>query len=225
MRLNAFLARTGIASRRAADELIKSGRIKVNNQQGNLNMDVSESDVVTFDGVIIEVQKLRYVLLYKPPGYVTTLRDPRGRRKVVDLVNIAERVIPVGRLDYDTSGALLLTNDGELANRLMHPRYEIDKVYEVEVKGAITSEMLNKLSDGVELDDGKTAPAKVKKLASDKIELTIHEGRYHQVKRMLSVVGLSVIRLRRTKYGPLGLTGMEQGKWRELTETEIKLLK
>jgi len=160
-------------------------------------------------------------LLNKPAGYVTTLKDPQGRRKVSDLIDIPERVVPVGRLDYDTTGVLLLTNDGDLANKLMHPSYEFDKVYEAVIGGTITTKILNKLSSSIQLDDGPTAPAKASKLAENKIELTVHEGRKHQVKRMLDAVGLPVKQLHRSKYGPLDLSGLKPGQWRELTKQEV----
>lgn len=170
------------------------------------------------------MRKSRYTLLYKPAGYLTTLKDPHGRRKVSDLVKVEERVVPVGRLDYDTTGVLLLTNDGQLAHRLMHPSFEVDKIYEAEVEGDITNRILNMLSVGIDLDDGRAAPAKARKLVSNKIELIIHEGRKHQVKRMLAAAGLEVINLHRRQYGPLTLEGLKPGQWRDLTEDELKLL-
>jgi len=225
MRLNAFLARAGVASRRGADELIKAGRVKVNGKTGQLNDEVSDSDGVELDGKPLQSQKLRYILINKPDRTVTTLKDTENRPTIVDLVDISERVVPVGRLDFDTTGVLLLTNDGELAHKLMHPSFEVDKVYEAEVQGRITPEILNMLSIGIELEDGKTAPASAKKLTDNKIELTIHEGRNHQVKRMLDAVGLPVRRLHRSKYGPLDLTGLKPGQWRDLTPDEIAQLK
>ena len=225
MRLNAFLARAGVASRRGADSLIKAGRISVNGKLGQLNDKVTSTDDIRVNGRRISQQKLRYILLYKPQGYITTLKDPENRVKVTDLVMIPERVVPVGRLDFNTTGALLLTNDGELANKLMHPSFEADKVYEAEVMGTIKSKMLNMLSNGVDLEDGKTAPAKIRKLADNKLELTIHEGRNHQIKRMLEVVGLQTKKLHRPKYGPLDLEGLKPGQWRDLTEQEITALK
>ena len=225
MRLNAYLARAWVASRRGADELIKAGRVKVNDEPGQLNKEVSDKDLVTLDDKPVQIQTLRYILLYKPAGTVTTLKDPQGRRKVTDLVDIAERVIPVGRLDYDTSGALLLTNDGELAHKLMHPSFEIDKVYEAEVKDHVTPKMLELLSSPILLEDGPTAPAKVRKLADNKIELIIHEGRKHQVKHMLAAVSLPLKRLHRSKYDSLNLSGLNPGQWRDLTTEEVAQLK
>jgi 23S rRNA pseudouridine2605 synthase len=224
MRLNAFLAKSGIASRRGSDELIKAGKVRVNGRLGRLNDEVSEMDKIEVNNQQVKLRKSRYILLYKPAGYLTTLKDPHGRRKVTDLIKINDRVVPVGRLDYDTSGVLLMTNDGQLAHRLMHPSFEVEKVYEAEVKGRITPEILNMLSIGVELDGGKTAPAKAGKLADDKVELIIHEGRKHQVRRMLAAVGLETVRLHRRQYGPLTLDGLQPGHWRDLTEKEVQKL-
>jgi 23S rRNA pseudouridine2605 synthase len=214
-----------VASRRGADRLIKAGRVSVNGRLGQLNDDVTDRDDIKLNGRRISSQKLRYILLYKPAGYVTTLKDSQNRVKITDLVKIDERVVPVGRLDFNTTGALLLTNDGELTNKLMHPSFEVDKVYEAVVEGAITDEILNKLSIGIELENGKTAPAKVRKLADNKVELTIHEGRNHQVKRMLAAVGLQVKKLHRSNYASLTLNGLKPGQWRDLTDEEVKLLK
>ncbi len=225
MRLNAFLARAGVTSRRGADRLIKAGRVSVNGRLGQLNDDVSDSDDVKLNGRRVGTQKLRYILLYKPAGYVTTLKDPENRVKVTDLVRIPERVVPAGRLDFNTTGVLIMSNDGELINRLTHPSFKVDKVYEAEVSGDITAEILNLLSIGVALDDGKTAPAKALKLGDDKIQLTIHEGRNHQVKRMLSIVGLDLNKLHRSQYGSLTLDELKPGRWRDLTDEEIQTLK
>ncbi len=225
MRLNVYLARAGVASRRKADELIKAGQVSVNGRAGQLNDEVYEKDEVRLDGRILELQKFKYILLNKPAGYVTTLDDPQGRKTVIDLVDVNERVVPVGRLDYDTTGVLLMTNDGELANRLMHPSNEVDKVYEAEIKGEITPKILNKLSIGVELDDGVvSASAKAEKINKNKVRLTIHEGRKHQVKKMLAAVGLPVAELHRSEYAGLGTGNLKAGQWRELTAKEIKML-
>jgi 23S rRNA pseudouridine2605 synthase len=224
MRLNAYLARAGIASRRGADELIKAGRVRVNGKPGQLNTVVNAGDRVEVDRKDVAAQQLAYVLLYKPAGVVTTASDPQGRPTVVELVPREPRVVPVGRLDADTTGALLLTNDGPLANRLTHPRYGVEKVYEVEVKGDPDETALQALRDGVELDDGRTAPARVRRLGHGQIELVLHEGRKHQVKRMLESVGHPVRRLHRSMYAGLTLEGLEPGTWRELTPEEISAL-
>jgi 23S rRNA pseudouridine2605 synthase len=225
VRLNAYLARAGIASRRRVDELIKAGRVTVNGEPGQLNTFVAARDRVAFDGRAVELQPLAYVLLHKPAGTVTTARDPQGRPTVVGLVDHAARVVPVGRLDADTTGALLLTNDGELAHRLAHPRYEVDKVYEAEVEGEPSDEALVRLRAGIELDDGPTAPARVRRLGPTSVELAIHEGRKHQVKRMLAAVGHPVKRLHRSVYAGLSLEGLEPGAWRELEPFEVDLLR
>ena len=225
MRLNAYLARAGVASRRGADELIKAGRVTVNGEPGELKTFVGANDVVSLDGERLQPQELAYVLLHKPAGVVTTARDPQGRRTVVDLVDHPVRVVPVGRLDADTTGALLLTNDGDLAHRLAHPRYEVDKVYEVEVEGELDDAALARLREGVDLDDGRTAPAQARHLGPTTLELAVHEGRKHQVKRMLAAVGHPVTRLHRSRYGGLDLEGLEPGAWRELESSEVELLR
>ena len=224
MRLNAYLARAGVASRRAADELIKAGRVRVNGEAGQLNTFVGRGDRVEVDGKTVIAQRLAYVLLHKPAGTVTTARDPQGRSTVIELVDLPERVVPVGRLDADTTGALLLTNDGPLAHRLAHPRYGVEKVYEVEVEGRPGKSALRALAAGVELDDGRTAPARARLLGTLTIELTLHEGRRHQVKRMCEAVGLPVRRLHRSRYAGLTLEGLEPGRWRELEPSEVKRL-
>ena len=225
MRLNAYLARAGVASRRGADELIKAGRVRVNGAPGELNTFVGANDTVEVDGSPVEKQALAYLLLHKPAGVVTTARDPHGRPTVVGLVPAEPRVVPVGRLDADTTGALLLTNDGALAHRLAHPRYQVDKVYEAEVEGDPGDEALRRLREGVELDDGRSAPARARRLARGRIELTIHEGRKHQVKRMLEAVGHPVQRLHRSGYAGLDLQGLRPGRWRRLTKDEVAALR
>jgi 23S rRNA pseudouridine2605 synthase len=225
VRLNAYLARAGVASRRKADDLIKAGRVTVNGRPGQLNTFVQQHDVVEVDGERVEKQQLTYLLLNKPRGTVTTASDPQGRATVVDLVPAETRVVPVGRLDVDTTGALLLTNDGELAHRLAHPRYGVEKTYVVEVEGEPTNVTLEQLQTGVELDDGATAPAKARRLTKNVLELTIHEGRNRQVKRMLEAVGHPVTRLHRSEYAGLDVEGLEPGEWRELTRAEVERLR
>jgi 23S rRNA pseudouridine2605 synthase len=225
MRLNAYLARAGIASRRGADELIKAGRVTVNGEPGRLNTFVAKRDRVELDGEPVELQPLAYLLLHKPAGVVTTARDPQGRRTVVELVDHPARVVPVGRLDADTTGALLLTNDGELAHRLAHPRYEVEKVYEAEVEGDPDEKALERLRRGVDLDDGPTAPAEARRLGPRHVELSVHEGRKHQVKRMLAAVGHPVTHLHRSRYAGLTLEGLEPGAWRELEPIEVDRLR
>jgi 23S rRNA pseudouridine2605 synthase len=224
VRLNAYLARAGVASRRGADDLIKAGRVTVNGAPGQLNTFVEPGDRVEVDGSPVSAQALRYVLLHKPVGVVTTARDPQGRPTVVELVDVPERVVPVGRLDADTTGALLLTNDGPLAHRLAHPRYGVEKVYVVDVEGEPDAAALQALTEGVELEDGMTAPATVRCLAPSRVELVLHEGRNRQVRRMLDAVGHPVRRLHRSVYAGLTLEGLEPGDWRELTPDEVELL-
>ena len=198
MRLNAYLARAGVASRRKADELIKAGRVRVNGEPRRAEHVRRGGRRRRGRRPAGRAAALAYVLLHKPAGVVTTARDPHGRPTVVELVQHEPRVVPVGRLDADTTGALLLTNDGELAHRLAHPRYEVDKVYVAEVEGEPSDEALRRLDDGVELDDGRTAPAEARRLGPSTVELTLHEGRKHQVKRMLEAVGHPVRRLHRS---------------------------
>jgi 23S rRNA pseudouridine2605 synthase len=225
MRLNAFLARAGVASRRRADELIKAGRVIVNGEPGQLNTVVGARDRVEVDGQEVARQRLRYVLLHKPAGVVTTVRDPQGRSTVVELVPDEPRVVPVGRLDADTTGALLLTNDGQLAHRLAHPRYGVDKTYVAEVQGDPDENALARLRDGVQLDDGVTAPARARRLGPGRVELVLHEGRKHQVKRMLAAVGHPVKRLHRSGYAGLTLEGLKPAECRELEPSEVEQLR
>jgi 23S rRNA pseudouridine2605 synthase len=229
MRLNAFLARAGIASRRRADDLIVAGRVRVNGDVGALNTVVGAHDVVEVDGKLVARQPLAYVLLHKPAGVLTTASDPRGRPTVVELVRHEARVVPVGRLDADTTGALVLTNDGPLAHRLAHPRYGVPKVYEAVVEGSPGPDAVQALRDGVDLDDGRTSAAGVRVRAraagSATLELTLHEGRKRQVKRMCAAVGHPVLRLHRSRYAGLGLEGLRPGEWRELTLAEVASLR
>jgi 23S rRNA pseudouridine2605 synthase len=225
VRLNAYLARAGIASRRSAEDLIRAGRVRVNGEVAGLATFVEARDRVEVDGRTVEPETLTYVLLHKPAGVVTTARDPQGRPTVVGLVGHERRIVPVGRLDADTTGALLLTNDGPLAHRLMHPRYEVDKVYEVDVEGEPADEILAHLAQGVDLDDGRTAPATVRRLDPSRLELILHEGRKHQVKRMLEAVGHPVRRLHRSAYAGLTVDGLQPGEWRELTDEELARLR
>lgn len=229
MRLNAFLARAGVASRRRADELILDGRVRVNGQPGELNTVVGARDVVEVDGQRVERQPLVYVLLNKPTGVVTTASDPQGRPTVVDLVDHEVRVVPVGRLDVDTSGAILLTNDGPLAHRLAHPRYGVPKAYDVDIDGSPSPAAIDALRKGVVLEDGKTAPAEVRIIRRgsriSRLEITLHEGRNRQIRRMCEAVGHPVQSLHRRRYAGLRLVGLAPGEWRELTPDELAALR
>lgn len=231
-RLQKLLSQAGIASRRQAEGMITAGRVAVNGvtvTELGTRAD-PDHDMIVVDGKALTIAAAkRYILLYKPSGYLTTLRDPEGRPLVTDLLTrVWERVYPVGRLDYNSEGLLLLTNDGNWANRLAHPRYEIDKEYHVRVQGEVSREQLDRLAAGVTLEDGPTAPAAVTLLKESEqnswISVTIHEGRYRQVRRMCEAVGLSVVRLRRNRYGFLTLAGLKPGEFRELTADEAKRL-
>jgi 23S rRNA pseudouridine2605 synthase len=225
MRLNAYLARAGVASRRKADDLIKAGRVTVNGAPGQLNTFVESRDRVEVDGKPVAKQRLAYLLLNKPPQTVTTASDPHGRRTVVQLVPKEPRVVPVGRLDADTTGALLLTNDGDLAHRLAHPRYGVEKTYVVELSRAPSDAQIEQLAAGVELEDGVTAPAKARRVTKNVVELTIHEGRNRQVRRMFEALGHRVQRLHRSHYAGLSADHLPPGGWQELTATEVERLR
>jgi 23S rRNA pseudouridine2605 synthase len=199
--------------------------VTVNGAPGELNTFVEGRDRVEVDGEPVAKQALAYVLLHKPPGVVTTASDPQGRPTVVGLVDHASRVVPVGRLDVDTTGALLLTNDGPLAHRLAHPRYGVEKVYEVETWKPIGDDALRALAAGVELEDGPTSPARVRRTGPGSFELTLHEGRNRQVRRMVEAVGGRVRRLHRSVYAGLTVAGLEPGAWRELTKAELGRLR
>jgi len=182
-------------------------------------------DRVEVDGREVVRQRLAYVLLHKPAGVVTTASDPHGRPTVVDLVPREPRLVPVGRLDADTTGALLLTNDGQLAHRLAHPRYGVEKTYVADVEGDPGEEALQRLREGVDLEDGRTAPARARRLGPGRVELVLHEGRKHQVKRMLAATGHRVARLHRSAYAGLTLEGLEPAAWRELEQCEVEWLR
>jgi pseudouridine synthase len=225
MRLNQFLARAGVASRRRADDLIRAGRVTVNGAPGELHTAVQGGDVVAVDGRRVAPQPLAHLLLYKPAGVVTTARDPQGRATVVSLVPREPRVVPVGRLDAETTGALLLTNDGQLAHRLAHPRYGVEKTYVADVEGRPTAAVTRRLARGVDLEDGRTAPARVRLLGPSRLELVLHEGRNRQVRRMCEAVGHPARRLHRSAYAGVDLTGLNDGESRPLTKAEVRALR
>ncbi|MFS0615666.1 pseudouridine synthase [Lederbergia ruris] len=232
-RLQKVIAHAGIASRRKAEELILNGRVKVNGKTiKELGTKVSTTDKIEVDEVPVVQEEKKYFLLYKPRGVISAVSDDKGRKVVTDFFpNIEERIYPVGRLDYDTSGLLILTNDGEFSNLLAHPRYGVKKVYIAKVKGIPAKEALKKLERGIHLEDGKTAPAKVNLTSLDKrkgtaiIEVTLHEGRNRQVRRMLEAIGHPVMKLKREQYGSLNLHGLNAGESRELTLHEVKHLR
>jgi 23S rRNA pseudouridine2605 synthase len=220
------LAAAGVASRRACEELIAARRVRVNGEVATLGARVdADTDVLEVDGALVPVRPgLVHYLLNKPAGVVTTAQDPHDRATVVDLVPSDPRVFPVGRLDADTEGLLVLTNDGELAHRLTHPSYGVEKEYLAEVEGRPSRGALRRLREGVELDDGLTAPAKASLPAPNLVRLAIHEGRNRQVRRMCEAIGHPVVRLVRTRIGPLTDTKLAPGEWRLLTGDEVRAL-
>ena len=230
-RLQKYLAECGIASRRKCEEYITQGKVQVNGKTiTELGVKVNpEKDKITFEGKNVKQEERKvYILLNKPIGYVTTSDEQFGRDKVLDLVKVRERVVPVGRLDMYTSGALILTNDGDFVYKVTHPKHEITKTYTVTVKGIIKNEEVEQLRKGVKIDDYTTRPAKVKILKTDeekdisRLEITIHEGKNRQVRRMCESVGRRVIALHRSKIGNIGVKDIELGKWRYLKDREIQ---
>jgi 23S rRNA pseudouridine2605 synthase len=227
MRLAKYLAHAGVASRRAAEELIRAGRVSVGSEiVTDPARDVDESSDVRFDGDRVAPESLEVHMLNKPAGVVSTAKDTHGRKTVTQLVPSARRLYPVGRLDAETTGLILLTNDGELANRLTHPRYGVPRTYLAHVDGgSVPEHKLRKLREGVDLDDGRTAPAKVRQVERGVLELTIREGRKRQVRRMCDAIGHPVTELTRIAFGPLRLKDLAPGKHRRLTQAEIERLR
>lgn len=231
-RLQKVIANLGYTSRRNAEELIKSGKVKVNGEIVNeLGTKVKTSDIIEVEDTILDKNKnYEYYLLYKPREVISSVKDEVGRKTVVDLIITSERIYPVGRLDYDTTGLILLTNDGVLTNKLTHPSNKIDKTYIAKVDGLVSGYAIKKLRDGVIIDGRKTSKAKVKLKSYDKktnkslVELTIHEGRNHQVKKMFEAIGYNVLKLKREKYANLDLKGLKPGEYRKLTNKEIAIL-
>jgi 23S rRNA pseudouridine2605 synthase len=227
MRLGKFLAHAGVASRRAAEDIVREGRVTVDGEVvTDPAREVGESHAVALDGRRVEPEPHEVHALNKPAGVVSTARDTHGRPTVVQLVRSPRRLYPVGRLDADSTGLILLTNDGELAERLTHPRYGVKKVYRARVTpGRLSPRALQALKHGVELDDGPTAPAQVRQAARGVVEIAVREGRKRQVRRMLEAVGHRVVELERVAFGPLGLRGLEPGKSRRLTKAEVERLR
>ena len=232
-RLQKVIAQSGVTSRRKAEQLITDGKVYVNGKKvTELGTKVEpHQDEVVVNGIPLEKEEPVYFLLYKPTGVISSVSDDRGRKVVVDYINAEQRVFPVGRLDSDTSGLMLLTNDGDFANILMHPKYNVYKTYVAKVQGIPSRETLKNLEKGVVLDDGKTAPAKVKVTRTDQrkntsiVELSIREGKNRQVRRMLEAVGHNVLKLKRETYGFLDLKGLNAGEYRELKPHEVKQLR
>ena len=230
VRLNKYLADCGVGSRRECDRLIEEGVVVVNGKRATLGMEVSEHDQITVNGKRVgDKQKNYYLMLHKPKGYVTTVKDDLGRKTVMDLIDVKARLYPVGRLDYDTEGLLILTNDGDMANRLTHPRNEVNKTYVCRISGMLTDKERLQLERGVLIDGVKTAPAKVRILKQDqhhtRCEVTIHEGRNRQVKKMFESVGKEVEFLKRVAVGELRLGGLKRGEYRFLNDYEVEYLK
>ena len=232
MRINKFLAEQGLASRRHADKMIEDGRVQINGKTAQLGSSVEPTDEVTVDGkpVVFQEAKPLYYIMNKPKGYLTTASDDRGRKTVMELLpREISRVYPVGRLDYETEGLLILTNDGDLAYRLMHPKSEVPKTYLVRVEGTMTEKDLNPLRSGVELDGVMTKKCKAHIVETHKlytkVHITITEGKNRQVRRMFEAIGRTVDFLKRVKIGSLGLSGLDRGEVRELTEEEVLYLK
>jgi 23S rRNA pseudouridine2605 synthase len=232
MRINKFLAHAGVASRRKAEELILSGKVTVNNvPMTNLGYQVSTGDIVEVNGVAVYNEEPVYYLLNKPRGYISSVSDDKGRKTVLDLMpQVKTRIYPVGRLDWDTSGLLLLTNDGDFTNLMTHPRHGVEKVYIAKVEGQANKENLRPLTLGITVEGKKMAPARYEIIKQDKLKnssvvgLTIHEGQNHQVKNMFAAVGLPVQKLSRVQYGPLNLDGVSTGQYRRLSKKEVSQL-
>ncbi len=230
-RLQKVIANSGYCSRRKAEELISSGKVKVNGVVvDRLGSCVDKNDTITILGKTLLFEEKEYILLNKPRGVVTTTNDEKNRQTVLDLIETDKRLYPVGRLDYDTTGALLLTNDGELANLLMHPKNKIEKLYIAKVAGFVPKDILNKLSNGVYIDNFKTSRAKVRLKKFDKksntslVEIIIHEGKNHQVKKMFEAVGYQVLKLKREKIAFLDVQNLKSGEYRYLSLKEVKKL-
>lgn len=224
-RLNKYLASTGLASRRAAEVYIREGRVTVNGALADLATRVDPGDDVRLDGDRVTPEQTVVVLLNKPAGMITSVGDTHGRPTVMDAVKSDVRLFPVGRLDRTTTGALVLTNDGGLAHHLMHPRHGVEKSYLVDLEGVPSDEALERLRAGVELDDGLTSPAAVRRVGPRRIEITIHEGRNRQVRRMCEAIGHPVRALHRNRYGPLTVEGLELGAWRAIADDELAALR
>lgn len=232
-RLQKVIAHAGIASRRKAEKLIAEGKVTVNGKVvTELGTKVTPSDKIQVNGIPLQQEEQKYYLFYKPRGVISAVEDDKNRKVVTDFFpHVEERIYPVGRLDYDTSGLLLLSNDGEFTHLLTHPKHEIPKTYVAKVKGLPSRELLKKLERGIQLEDGKTAPAKTKLLTADKrkghsiVEITIHEGRNRQVRKMFDAIDHSVLKLKRERFAFLTLHGLNAGEYRELTPHEVKKLK
>ena len=232
MRINRYLATCGIASRRKSEELVLAGKVSIN---GKIITDLAttvneQTDKVAVDGEVVNLTKEKvYYLLNKPKGYISSVTDPKGRKTIVDLIDTTERIFPVGRLDYDTEGLIILTNDGDLAHKLMHPSHEIEKTYIANIQGPILESELAVLRAGVVIDGVRTAEARVKRLKFEegvsRIQLTIHEGRNRQIRKMFEAIGKELLFLKRSAIGEIKLGGLSRKEYRKLTEAEVNYLR
>jgi len=225
VRVQKIISNAGYCARRKAEELIRQGSVKVNDKAINLGEKADpKEDKITVNGIEIKIEKRIYLLFNKPAGYITTLDDPLNRKTIFDIINIKERIFPVGRLDNDTSGLLLLTNDGDFANKIMHPRYEIEKTYRVKIDGELKDSDIKKLENGIIVDGKKTWPASISGIKPDIFDITIHEGRNRIVRKMMSALGYDVLSLKRIAIGDIKINGLQSGRYRNLTPGEINAL-
>ena len=231
-RISKVISNSGYTSRRNADKLINDGKVMVNGKLAVLGQKINNEDIITIDGKLLDRinTNYEYYILNKPRGVISSSSDPMGRKTVVDLIETKTRIYPVGRLDYDTTGAIILTNDGELTNKLIHPKNNIDKVYLAKVKGIITGNDIHKLENGVKIDNFKTHPARVKlksfnkKTNTSMVLLTIHEGHNHQVKKMFEVIGFDVVKLTRISFAGIDVKSLKSGEYRKLSIKEVQKL-
>lgn len=231
-RISKIIANSGYISRRGADELIREGKVLINGKVAVLGQKVNNEDIITIDGKVIEKNSgnFEYYILNKPRGVVSTTSDEIGRKTIVDLIDTKTRIYPVGRLDYDTTGAIILTNDGDLTNKLLHPSKMIDKVYLAKIRGILTGVEINKLKNGIKIDNYKTSPAKVKLKSFDRktntsmVLLTIHEGHNHEVKKMFEVIGYDVVKLTRLSFAGIDVKTLKSGEYRKLSIKEVQKL-
>ena len=225
VRVQKIISNAGYCARRKAEELIRQGLVKVNDKAINLGEKADpKEDKITVNGIEIKIEKRIYLLFNKPAGYITTLDDPLNRKTIFDIINIKERIFPVGRLDNDTSGLLLLTNDGDFANKIMHPRYEIEKTYRVKIDGELKDSDIKKLENGIIVDGKKTWPARISEIKQDIFDITIHEGRNRIVRKMMSALSYDVLSLKRIAIGDIKINGLASGQYRNLIPGEINAL-
>lgn len=231
MRINKYLAQCGVASRRDCDKLVAEGRVTVNGRPADVGADVEEGDVIKVDGKVVTLKKNEYYILHKPKGYLCTVSDDKGRKTVMDILGSSVgRVYPVGRLDYDSEGLLILTTDGELAQHLTHPSNEVPKTYVVKVEGRLTEADLNPIRSGIEIEGGyvtKKCRAHIIETNRDftRVEITLREGKNREIRKMFAAIGKEVTLLKRTKVGELSLRGLDRGAFRKLTPAEVAYLK